>query len=176
MLVVMLDLAAWDGVSRADQGKALLRELRAYQPALAERPRLKVGSRADIAAPDAAFDGLWVSAVDGTGIPQLLGQMAEAVRAARAAEAEAASTEFTILRPVAEGIAVEKVGPNAYEVLGRSALRAVRLSDLTDVEALEHAHRRLESLGVNKALRRAGAGEGDLVHIGDLTFEFEEDA
>ena len=57
----------------------------------------------------------------------------------------------------------------------RQALRAVRLSDLTDPSALEHAQRRLESLGVNKALRNAGAQDGDVVHIGDLSFEYEED-
>ena len=176
VLVVLLDLAAWDGVSPADQETALLRELGAYQPSLLERPRLRVGSRADIAPAEVDFDGLRISAVDGTGLPQLLGQMADAVREARAAEAEAARTEFTILRPVADAVTVEQIGPNQFEVLGRSALRAVRLSDLTDVEALEHAHRRLESLGVNKALRKAGAVEGDLVRIGDLAFEFEEDA
>jgi GTP-binding protein len=60
-------------------------------------------------------------------------------------------------------------------VLGRPALRAVALSDLTDVQALAYAQHRLKQLGVNRALSRAGARSGDLVHIGDFTFEYEPD-
>ncbi len=175
VLVVLLDLAAWDGVSPADQEKALLHELASYRPELLDRPRVVVGSRADIANDDVDFDGLRISAVAGTGLPELLGAMADAVREARAIDAVIRSTEFTIIRPVSETVTVDKIAANEFEVHGRGALRAVRLSDLTDAGALDHAHRRLESLGVNKALRKAGAREGDLVHIGDLTFEFEED-
>jgi Obg family GTPase CgtA-like protein len=35
---------------------------------------------------------------------------------------------------------------------------------------------RLERVGVNKALARAGAREGDLVHIGGFTFTYEPDS
>ena len=51
VLAVLLDLAGWDEVSPADQERSLLAELGAYQPDLLERPRIIVGSRADI-APD----------------------------------------------------------------------------------------------------------------------------
>jgi Obg family GTPase CgtA-like protein len=33
----------------------------------------------------------------------------------------------------------------------------------------------LKRLGVDRALVRAGAREGDVVHIGNMTFEFEPD-
>ena len=44
--------------------------------------------------------------------------------------------------------------------VGRQAERAVALSDLTNAEALDEAHRRLRALGVDKALARAGAQAG----------------
>nr|MDQ6928649.1 Obg family GTPase CgtA [Actinomycetota bacterium] len=53
--------------------------------------------------------------------------------------------------------------------------RAVALSDLTDAQALAYAHNRLRRLGVDRALARAGAREGDTVHIGRLTFEYRND-
>jgi len=31
-------------------------------------------------------------------------------------------------------------------------------------------------LGVNRALRRAGVGDGDVVRIGEFAFDYEEDA
>jgi GTP-binding protein len=61
-------------------------------------------------------------------------------------------------------------------VVGRQAERAVALSDLTNVEALDEAQRRLRSLGVDKALARAGARQGDTVHIGRLVFDYQDDA
>lgn len=176
VMVLLLDLASWDGVSPAEQEKALLHELGEYQPDLLERPRIIVASRADIAPPETEWDGLRISAMDGTGLNQLVGLMADRVREARAAAAEDAKTEFVIHRPLPDTVSVERVGDAEFVVHGRSALRAVRLSDLTDPGALEHAQKRLDSIGVNKALRNAGAREGDVIHIGDLSFEYEEDA
>lgn len=175
VLLIMLDLAPWDQVSAADQEKALLRELEAYQPDLLDRPRIVVGSKADMVEDDPDFNGLQISSITGAGLPQLLGLMADAVKQVRAEQAEIDDTEIVIHRPVAETISVERTTEDQYVVHGRAALRAVRLSDLTEPGALEHAQNRLDSLGVNKALRAAGAREGDLVHIGDLSFEYEED-
>ena len=174
VLCVLLDLAPWDEVSPEDQEAALLRELEAYQPDLLDRPRLVVASKGDM-APDAEYDGLTISSITGAGIPQLTGRLADLVREVRAVDEASGDTAITIHRPVAEVIEVERIGERSYAVHSRQALRAVRLSDLTDPSALEHAQRRLESLGVNKALRNAGAQDGDVVHIGDLSFEYEED-
>lgn len=175
VLLILLDLAPWDAVSPADQEAALLHELGAYQPDLLDRPRIVVGSKADMVADDPDFNGLQISSITGAGLPRLIGLMADAVKQVRAEQAEIDDTEIVIHRPVAETISVERVGEDQYLVHGRAALRAVRLSDLTEPGALQHAQNRLDSLGVNKALRAAGAREGDLVHIGDLSFEYEED-
>lgn len=176
VLVMLLDLASWEGVSPQDQEAALLKELGAYQPDLLERPRIMVASKGDMATEDSASHSYDViSSVTGEGLPKLVGKMADAVKEVRKVEAELDTSEIVIHRPVAETIAIEKISQDQYVVHGRQALRAVRLSDLTDPAALEHAQNRLDSLGVNKALRTAGAREGDTVHIGDLSFEYEED-
>ena len=69
-------------------------------------------------------------------------------------------------RPVPEGVQVVRHDDGSFEVLGRQALRAVALSDLTDVDAMSHAQERLEQLRVPRALARAGATAGDVVVIG----------
>ena len=174
VLVLLLDLAPWDSVSPEEQERLLLHELGAYRPELLDRPRIRVGSKADVGG-DVEFDGLTISSVTGEGIPQLLGQMSTAVRKARAEAAALDSSEIVIHRPFAESISVERLGGSEWEVHGRQALRAVRLSDLTDPEALAHAQNRLDSIGVYKKLRSEGARDGDVVYIGDLSFEYEED-
>lgn len=170
-LVVLIDLAPADGRPAQDQERVLLRELEAYEPDLVERPRLVVGSKADVAQID--FDGLRISAATGEGLPELLGRLASLVEEARAREPRGEG--FVILRPEEEGVRVERDGAGGFRVLGRAAERAVALSDVTTPDAIDYIHHRLSRLGVTKALARAGAQEGDLVHIGGLSFEYEPD-
>jgi GTP-binding protein len=182
VLVLLLDGAGGpDGAtSPHEQERTLLRELGAYRPELLERPRIAVLSRIDIASaggfeldgPDGAT-GLRISAVTGEGLSVLVGRMADEVRAARASEPEPEA--FVVHRPVPEGIRIEREDDGSFRVVGRQAERAVALSDLTNLEALDHAHHRLRRLGVDRALARAGAQEGDTVHIGRLSFEFQND-
>ncbi|MDP1821289.1 MAG: GTPase ObgE [Acidimicrobiales bacterium] len=173
VLVLLVDLSPLAEHPPAEQERILLAELGDYHPDLLERPRIVVGSRADLAEPDVVFDGLRVAAVTGAGVRQLVGAMADEVRQARAELPD--PDAFVVHRPVAEGYRVERDDSGAFEVFGRQAARAVALSDLTNPEALDEAHRRLKSLGIDKALARAGAQPGDLVRIGKLVFTFDED-
>jgi GTP-binding protein len=175
VLALLIDLAPTADRSPAEQERVLLAELEAYRPELVTRPRVVVGSRADIADEELAaeWDGPTVSAVTGEGLPRLVGAMADAVRQARQAEPE--PEPFVIHRPQPEGLVVERTDAGGFVVRGRAAERAVALSDLTNLEALSYVQERLKKLGVDKALARAGAKDGDLVEIGRFAFEYAED-
>jgi len=112
-----------------------------------------------------------VSAVTGAGLPHLLGAMASAVGIAR--EETRPLDSYVVHRPTPEGISVEREMDGSFTVHGREALRAVALSDMTNPDALAESHKRLERIGVNRALGRAGARNGSIVRIGELEFEFE---
>jgi len=199
VLALMIDLATDSAqASPAEQQRILLDELGRYRPELLTRPRVIIGSRADLADEDelaavdeanqavlAAIDSgaevdvpvgnidVTVSSVTGTGLSRVVGLMADAVRRVRVEEPEPEA--FVVYRPITEGIRVDRGDDGSYEVVGRQAERAVALSDLTNLEALDYAHLRLRKLGVDKALARAGARQGDTVRIGRLTFEYDED-
>jgi GTP-binding protein len=172
VLCVLVDLAPVDGMTPAAQEAIVRRELGAYRPDLLERPRLVIGTKADVAVEP--WDGLRISAVTGAGLAELTGALGALVRQARG-EAPDAETGFVIHRPVPEGVTVERIGDGEYRVLGRAALRAVALSDITNTDALAYAVARLKKLGVDKALARAGAGSGDIVWVGEFSFEYEGD-
>ena len=82
----------------------------------------------------------------------------------------AADTAIVIHRPMPEGFAVERLEPGQFRVVGRVAERAVALNDLTTDEAADYVQGRLRRIGVDLALARAGAHDGDVVHIGELSF------
>jgi GTP-binding protein len=173
VLVVLVDLSPLAEHTPAEQERILLRELGDYEPELLDRPRLVIGSRADLAEPDVAFEGHRIAAVTGEGIRPLLGLMAQKVKDAREQEPEPEA--FVIHRPAPEGFRIERDEYGEWHVIGRQATRAVALSDLTQVEAMDEAQRRLKALGVDKALARAGAQPGDTVHIGKLSFDYSDD-
>ena len=170
VLLVLLDLTG----DIAEQEQILLRELSNYRPELLERPRLTVGSKADMALDEnAGFDGLRISSLTSESIPVLLGRLAQLVSEARATLPP--PEQYVVHRPQPEGVVVERADDGAFVVRGRPAERAVAVSDITNVQALAYVQGRLKRLGVDRALARAGAREGDLVRIGGFTFEYEPD-
>ena len=181
-LVYLLDLAGVDGPSPREQLDVLRAELRRYRPDLLDRPSVVVGSKADVLTPsdwgdDAPVD-LAISAVTRDGLDPLLWRLVELVDRARATEGsdeDLHREQFVIHRPEPVGVAISREDDGSWRVSGRAAERAVALSDMSDPGALDYAQRRLERLGVNRALRRAGVGEGDIVRIGDFAFDYQED-
>lgn len=175
VLAVLIDLSPFAPVGPDEQLATLLHELGSYQPELLDRPRVILGSRSDVADPDvvATFDGLVISAVTGRGLDEMLTRFRQLLEEARAQLPE--PDEAVILRPVPQGISIGRADDGSFVVEGREAIRAVRFSDLTNPAALEVAMQRLTRLGVDKALARAGARTGDVVHIGDFSFDYESD-
>ncbi len=176
-LLVLVDLAATGGVEPKTQLAVLLDELRRYQPELLERPRIVVGSKADLVAERSGGEPvceLEVSAATSSGLPQLVGRLAELVAAARAAPVAAEPT-VVVHRPVAERIEAVRRSPGVFEVVGAAAERALALSDLTDDHAIDVVLGRLRRLGVDRALSRARARDGDEVLIGELSFTWYRD-
>jgi GTP-binding protein len=117
-----------------------------------------------------------LSAATNRGVRELVERLGVMVGQARLAFAAAADTgDVVIHRPVPEGVDVRKIEAGVWQVVGRAAERAVAFSDLEDDGALAEAVRRLKRLGVDRALARAGAREGDEVTVGAMTFTWGED-
>jgi len=105
----------------------------------------------------------------------LVDRLAPLIQRVRAEATEATSSEIVVHRPLPEGVAVQRAGTGAWVVQGRAAERAVALSDLNDEGAQAEVVRRLRRLGVDRALARAGARDGDEITVGAMTFTWERD-
>lgn len=73
------------------------------------------------------------------------------------------------------GIRVERdpMYPQGWLVTGEKAERWIRQTDFENDEAVGYLSDRLEKAGVEDALRKIGAQEGDTVTIGDISFDWE---
>ena len=179
VLVVLVDPSPLQALPPERQYEVLRHELRAHNPELADRPQVVAVTKADLgienSVPDALRravpDVMAVSSVTGAGMDGLLHRIADGVELA---DREMTRGEgFVLHRPLSPAFSVSRVD-DTWVVEGRAAERAVAFNDLTVAEAAGLAARRLTRLGVDGALRREGAKEGDEVRIGDHLFEFWE--
>ena len=180
VLVILLDPSPLQDIDCVEQLGVLRAELAAHDADLAARAEIVAVSKLDLGPVEAVVERLGavgiepfiVSAVTGEGVETLLHAIANAVdRAAREAPQGAG---FLLHRPIPPSFAIEHDGER-WVVTGLLAERAVALDDLTKPEAADFAARRLTAVGVDAALRRAGAVPGDEVQIGEIVFEFSDD-
>ncbi len=177
VLCLMADLAPADDVWPNEQVRILLEELGTYRPDLLERPRLVVGTKADVVQPEdleiMEWTGDVMSAVTGQGVTELVGKMASLVHDAR--QAVEYDEGLIVIRPEPSGAVVERIDDGEFRLVGRDVERVVALNDVTTPEALAYIDHRLGRLGVPRLLSRAGAKEGDVVWIGDFSFDYVPD-
>ncbi len=173
VLLVLVDLSPTAPETPERQLEVLLGELAAYQSNLLLRPRLVMGSRADVADPALNFDGERLSAVTGEGLVPLVNDLVDLVVGAR--QIPTGESTVVVHRPEAEDVRVERGDDGAWEVLDRRVARMANLNDLTNPEALDYLHDRMKRMGVDRALTRAGVREGETVRVGRLEFTYEED-
>jgi len=184
VLLMLIDLCELAECPPTDQLTVLLRELGRYRPELLERPRLVVGSRAGTGPGKSCSSGSAGgsgsagrrSSVTGEGVGEVLGELSRMVDEARTSEPVFEAPVVHRPLPPAQEVTVRRLDARVWTVEGRAAARAVALSDLTDPGALAYAQDRLRSLGVERALARAGAAFGDEVRIGDFSFTYQDDA
>jgi GTP-binding protein len=157
-------------------------ELAQYSEVFAVRPRVyavnKVDvtenrERTDLAPPlDTAHR---VSAATREGVTDLLDALWEAVDRARREEVviEIPDTgrEYSYEAPYK----IERTPDGGFEVIGAAAIRAIRMTDFDNPQAVRHLQSSLQKMGLFKALKRLGAQEGQIIHIGGVELEYSGD-
>jgi GTPase len=153
---------------------------------LEDRPRLVVLNKvdvpdgrdlADIVEEDFAARGLnvmRVSPASHEGLRELSFAMAEVVARARAEKPAVEATRIVIRPRGSESgpeFTVKQTG-EGWRVRGTKPERWVRQTDFTNDEAVGFLADRLNRLGVEVQLAKAGAREGDAVTIGGVTFDW----
>src|SRR3954471_4743413 len=189
VLVILLDLASTEGRSASEQRDVLLAELEQYRPELLERPRLVVANKSDVVGAggaeleDAELDDggadLRISAVTRAGLDEFLGRLGTLIDGVRVGArgvgglaVEPHGEGFVVLRPEETGFSVTRDDDGGWRVHGRAAERVVAMADLTNLEAVAYVQERFRRMGVERALQRAGAREGDLVRVGSVELEY----
>ncbi|WP_327590123.1 GTPase ObgE [Nonomuraea sp. NBC_00507] len=182
MLVHVIDCATMEpGRDPITDYEVIEAELRAYGK-LEDRPRIVVLNKADVpdarelaelVTPEFEARGLQVftiSAATHDGLRELTYAMGEWVAAARANKPIEEPTRL-VIRPKQLGDAgfrVRRVNENLFQITGEKPERWIRQTDFTNDEAVGYLADRLERLGVEEQLAKAGATAGAEVVIGPM--------
>ncbi|MFI7130358.1 GTPase ObgE [Nonomuraea sp. NPDC050153] len=182
MLVHVIDCATMEpGRDPITDYEVIEAELHAYGK-LEDRPRLVVLNKADVpdarelaelVAPEFEARGLRVftiSAATHDGLRELTYAMGEWVAAARAQKPVEEPTRL-VIRPKQLGDAgfrVRRVNDNLFQITGEKPERWIRQTDFSNDEAVGYLADRLERLGVEAELAKAGATAGAEVVIGSM--------
>ncbi|MET8992404.1 GTPase ObgE [Nonomuraea wenchangensis] len=182
MLAHVIDCATMEpGRDPVSDYEVIEAELAAYGK-LEDRPRIVVLNKADVpdarelaelVTPEFEERGLQVftvSAATHDGLRELTYAMGEWVAAARASKPVEEPTRL-VIRPKQLGDAgfkVRRVNENLFQVTGEKPERWIRQTDFTNDEAVGYLADRLERLGVEEELAKAGATAGAEVVIGPM--------
>jgi len=117
---------------------------------------------------------LFISAVSGEGVPELIYQLYRSICIADQKENEAVLTREQEELPHYQykpDFFIKKEG-NIFVIEGEKIAKMASRYDLNNPQALEYFQKMLKKLGVEKALRKKGLSDGDSVKIGQNIFYF----
>jgi GTP-binding protein len=175
-LVLVIDLSAEDPAADLE---TLTDELAAYDPELAARPAIIVGSKTDLVDdPSERATALHpatlpVSAMTGDGLEALLERLG--LLAKEGEDLSADRAPYVVLRPGRPRFTIEREDDGGWRVAGRGVERWVMETDMDDDRQIERLQRRLIREGVERRLVALGARTGQEVRIRDLAFDFLPD-
>ena len=175
-LVLIVDLASEDPPGDL---ATLREELAAYDPELATRLSIVVGTKADLVDEPAVVtktlgeDALAISAMTGYGLDELLERLGLLSRQAEQTQPDRQT--YVVLRPGRPRFTVSRDPDGRWRVAGRSVERWVLETDLFDEGAVETLQIRLRNEGVERKLASLGARRGEDVAILDRVFEYLPD-
>lgn len=189
VLVHVVDLSGSEGRDPLEDLAVIRGELERYAPQLNEKPMVIVANKVDLMSDDdrdAALARLSeaypevrifpMSAATDSDLNELVYHLADILDAI--VPVEYAEEDF---EPVEEEpqkqeapFRVQKIGPDAYEVVGPEIDGLVGRTQFERDEAVERFMKILDNMGIEKALREAGIQDGDTVIVGPMALDYLE--
>ena len=184
VLLHVLDIAGSEGRDPLEDYRIIQQEMENYNPVLKEKPQIIAANKMDLPGAKENLERLRaflgeetqifaVSAATGQGLRELMlaaGQKLKELPLIREREKE----EKKVTRFVRDsGPALEILRDNEnYVVSGHEVERQIIRTNFANEAAVNRLLKILRTMGVDQALRQAGAQNGDTVVVGPMEFEF----
>lgn len=190
VILHIIDLAGIEGRDPIEDFHVINRELKNYNPRLAERAQIIAGNKTDL--PMAAenlerlktelsdqYEIYPISAATGEGLKPLMYRLAELLEELPHPILVTPEEEEVVIRPEfmeKERVAIKREDDGAYLVTGTIVEERIARTDFNNESAIKRLLRSLRGNGMYDLLRAKGIKEGDTVRIGPMDFEFIEES
>ncbi len=190
ILHVLDTTGSYEGRDPIEDYDIINRELELHTAELASRPRIMVANKVDMPGTAENVERLRaraeaeeipffaVSAATREGVDDLINYTAQLVYELRAAKEaipdEAYDEVWEYKRKQRERhFTIQNLGGGVFRITGKAVERMIIQTEWENEEAMAFLQKRLTLAGVDKALEKAGAVDGDEVRILGRSFEFE---
>ncbi len=181
LLLFVLDAAETEGRDVEDDYETLSYELAMYNPRLAHRPYLIAANKMDVPEARERFEALKaihgdivypISAVDGSGISELVQALYELLMTSPVEEEEVVERVLHKYKED-EGFQIDVID-GVFEVSGNRIKKLMAMTRFDQEDALRRFQHIMKQMGVEQALKQQGAKNGDTVRIMEMEFDFSE--
>ena len=184
LLLHVIDVSGTEGRNPVEDFQTINKELKKYSEKLSTRKQIIVANKADIMQDKTLYDELKemaqkqnieiykVSAATGEGLKELFKVVAEELKnLPREDIIEADDRVVYTLKEEKQGFEVKKEN-GEFIVSGPDVDRLMARVNLADNESMYYFQKMLRNLGIEEALRKAGAQDGDTVRFNDWEFDW----
>ena len=190
VLLHLVEMDPENGREALEDYDQIRKELGAYDENILKRPELIVATKMDLPGAAERFASLKAALVDRgidpanifeisslthRGVMPLMHKTATVLKTAPQFEPKQEPVQSTEYKYTPEpALKVTRDSDGTFVLTGEKVERAFKMANLDHEDGVMRFARQLRSMGVDDALREAGAQSGDLVAIDDFTFEFVE--
>ncbi|SHN08910.1 GTPase ObgE [Gracilibacillus kekensis] len=188
VILHVLDMASTEGRDPYDDFVTINKELEQYDPTLLERPMIIVANKMDL--PEAEehlaffkeqleeeYPIFPISTVTKTGIRDLLFEVANKLEEIPKNYQPIEEKEDRVVyrfEKEEKAFSITRDPDGAYVLYGDKIEKLFKMTDFSRDESVQRFSRQLRGMGVDEALRKRGAEDGDTVRLLDYEFEFME--
>lgn len=189
VLVHVVDLSGSEGRDPLEDLAIIRGELERYAPQLNEKPMVIVANKVDLMSDDERSAALArlseaypdvrifpMSAATDSDLNALIYHLADvldAIGPVEYSEEDFEPAEEPVVKEEAP-FRVQKIAPDAYEVVGPEIEGLVGRTQFDRDEGVERFMKILDNMGIEKALREAGIKDGDTVIVGPMALDYME--
>jgi GTP-binding protein len=195
VIIHVVDMAASEGRDPFDDWMKINAELALYNANLADRPQIIAANKMDMPEAEEQLvlfkqrlaeleegkkhEIVPISSLTKQGIQELLYKTADLldsiqVEAAEAEPAEQAERKVYTMNKKEEITFTIRREDEIYVVESEGIERMMKRMNLNSYDAVMRFARTMRKLGVDEALRKKGAKDGDMIRVNDFAFEFFE--
>ena len=184
LLLHVIDVSGAEGRNPVDDFQTINKELKKYSEKLSQRKQIIVANKIDSMQDESLYTELEkmakkqniaiykISAATGEGLKELFRAVSEELKKLPKEDLyEAEERVIYTLEEEKQGFEIKKEN-GEYIVSGPDVDNLMRRVNLSDNESMYYFQKMLENLGINEALRKAGAKDGDTVRFNDWEFDW----